>query len=89
MGAGCLDMYRHVNNVFYVQWALDSVSEAMEKGFLPWSIEAVFKAEALAGDRISVLLQAGEEDSWLHSIVRERDGKELTRLRTRWREDFR
>jgi len=85
VGSGCLDMYSHVNHVFYIQWALDSVSPGIESGILPYSIEAVFKAEALAGDRLAVTLQpAGEEGAWLHSIAREEDGKEVTRLRTNW-----
>ena len=86
VGASCLDMYRHVNHVFYIQWALDPVSPGMEKGVLPFSIEAVFKAEAVAGDRLAVALKpAVEEGTWLHSITRENDGKEVTRLRTKWK----
>ena len=83
--SSCLDMYRHVNHVFYIQWALDSVSPGIEKGILPSSIEAVFKAEAVAGDRlIAGIGPGGEEGTWLHSIIREGDGKEVTRLRTKW-----
>ena len=86
VGPGCLDMYSHVNHVFYIQWALDSVSSEVESGTLPVSIEAVFKAEALAGDRLTVAFQPGKEkDTWLHSITREEDEKEVTRLRTKWR----
>jgi acyl-CoA thioesterase FadM len=78
-------MYRHVNHVHYIQWALDSVFPGIESGALPRSVEAVFKAEALAGDRLTVSLQAGdEEDTWLHAIKREEDGREVTRLRTKW-----
>jgi len=85
VGSGCLDMYSHVNHVFYIQWALDSVSSEGENKALPFSIEAVFKAEAVAGDRLTIALQPGEkEGTWLHSIIREEDGKELTRLRTKW-----
>lgn len=87
VSASCLDMYRHVNHAFYIQWALDSVMPGIEKGILPFSIEAVFKGEAVARDRLVVALQpTGEEGAWLHSITREGDGKEVTRLRTRWKE---
>lgn len=85
--SSCLDMYRHVNHVFYIQLALDSVSPGIESGILPVSIEAVFKAEAVTGDRLVAALQPTEEGgTWLHSIVREGDGKEVTRLRTKWKE---
>ena len=78
-------MYRHVNHVFYIQWALDSVLPGIEKGVLPFSIEAVFKGEAVAGDQLVVALQSTKEkDTWLHSITRETDDKEVTRLRTKW-----
>lgn len=87
VGSSCLDMYRHVNHVFYIQWALDSVSPGMEKGLLPFSIEAVFKTEAVAGDRLVAGLQPGKEKgTWLHSITRENDKKEVARLRTKWKE---
>jgi acyl-ACP thioesterase len=83
--SSCLDMYRHVNHVFYIQWALDSVLPGIEKGVLPFSIEAVFKGEAVAGDQLVVALQSTEEEgAWLHSITRETDDKEVTRLRTKW-----
>jgi acyl-ACP thioesterase len=84
--SSCLDMYTHVNHVFYVQWALDFVSPGIENGILPFSIEAVFKAEAVAGDRLFTALEPTQEaGTWLHSITREGDGKEVTRLRTKWR----
>ncbi len=83
--SSCLDMYRHVNHAFYIQWALDSVIPGIEKGILPYSIEAVFKGEAVAGDRLVVTLQPTEEGAtWLHSLTREGDGKEVARLRTKW-----
>jgi acyl-ACP thioesterase len=87
--SSCLDMYTHVNHVFYIQWALDSVSPGIESGILPYSIEAVFKEEAVAGDRLVTALGPTEEEgTWLHSIIREGDGKEVTRLRTKWKTLF-
>jgi len=86
VGSSCLDMYTHVNHVFYIQWALDSVSPGIENGILPFSIEAVFKAEAVAGDRlVAALGPTKTTGTWLHSITREVDGKEVARLRTKWR----
>jgi len=86
--SSCMDMYRHVNHVFYILWALDSVLPGIERGNLPFSIEAVFKGEGVAGDKLVVALQSGEEEgTWLHSITREEDGKEISRLRTKWGKD--
>ena len=86
--SSCLDMYRHVNHAFYIQWALDSVLPGIESGVLPFSIEAAFKAEAVAEDRLVAALQPTEEGgTWLHFITRASDGKEVTRLRTKWRKE--
>jgi acyl-ACP thioesterase len=84
--ASSLDMYRHANHVFYIQWALDSVSPGIESGILPVSVEASFRASVLSGDRLVVTVQPAEEaHTYLHSILRGGDGREVTRLRTRWK----
>lgn len=83
-----LDMNRHVNNAVYVGWALDSSPEESTAVQGPVEIEVGFRAEALAGDTV-IARCAPEPDaapgSILHEIVREQDGKELARLRTRWK----
>ena len=82
-----LDMNRHVNNAVYVGWALESASEEVAETRRPVDIEVGFRAEALAGDTVLARCapDAGADSGrFLHEIIRERDGKELARLRISW-----
>jgi medium-chain acyl-[acyl-carrier-protein] hydrolase len=90
-----LDLNRHVNNVVYIQWALEAVPEDVLTRRRPVELEVSYRAEAFYGD--AVLSRAGADPGhisapagdrsgpvFLHQIVNARTGAELTRLRTRW-----
>lgn len=83
--AGCIDMYRHANHVNSFQWAMDSISPGFQSTMEIASAEAFFRAEILEGDRLTVSTAPAGENSFLHFIVREGDGVEVTRLKTVWR----
>lgn len=78
-----IDRNLHANHASYLSWALECVPEATWRASRPCSIEVNYLAECRHGD--AVLGRAAEEDgAWVHALVREGDGKELARLRTRW-----
>jgi medium-chain acyl-[acyl-carrier-protein] hydrolase len=82
-----LDMNRHVNHTVYVEWALETVPREILRGFRPVEIEVGYRAEAFYGDTVLVRTEiVGSENSacFLHQLINERDGKELTRLKTIW-----
>lgn len=82
-----LDSNQHVNNTVYAGWALEAVPDEVADGCLT-ELEIAFRAEALYGDSIvsrCAVVEAGEESCCLHQIIKEQDGRELARLRTRWR----
>ena len=82
-----LDMNRHVNNAVYVGWALETAPVAVAENCRPVDIEVGFRAEALTGDTVLVRCapDAGAGAArFLHEIVRQADGRELTRLRVSW-----
>ena len=83
-----LDLNRHVNHMVYVGWALDAVPDELAERHMPVSLEIGFRAEALAGEEVTVSSactgDAGEI-LVIHRIA-SADGRELTRLRTRWRQ---
>jgi acyl-CoA thioesterase FadM len=82
-----LDTNQHVNNTVYAGWALEAVPDEVASGCLT-ELEIAFRAEALYGDSVisrCAVVEAGEESCCLHQIIKEQDGKELARLRTRWR----
>jgi medium-chain acyl-[acyl-carrier-protein] hydrolase len=90
-----LDLNKHVNNVVYIQWALEAVPEDVLTRRRPVELEVSYRAEAFYGD--AVLSRAGADPGaatspagstsgpvFLHQIVNARTGAELTRLRTGW-----
>ncbi|MCP4135713.1 MAG: hypothetical protein GY754_32395 [bacterium] len=81
-----LDINRHVNNSLYIAWALESIQPDIIRGLRPLDIEVAFKGEALYGDSVLSRVRSvnNQPGVFLHSLIREKDGKELTRLRTSW-----
>lgn len=83
-----LDVNRHVNNAVYVEWALEAVPADTWNQLRPYEVEAEFIAMAFQGDTVAVEVEelpSKDGRSFLHRITRPADGRELTRLRSRWR----
>lgn len=82
-----LDMNRHANNVSVIGWALDALPDEVVLGSSLAGLEIEFRTEAVRGDRIAVEVQrtSGKSATFLHRLVRERDGREVARARTVWR----
>ncbi len=82
---GDLDAARHVNNTRYLDWALETVPDALAARRHPASIEIVFRRESVRGDVVRSRSHPLDADGRIaHSLVRERDGEELTRATTTW-----
>jgi len=83
-----LDLNRHVNNAVYAAWALEVIpTEVMEECRLE-ELEIAFRAEARYGESILSRVAELPDDSghsFLHQIMEKEEGKELTRLRTVWK----
>lgn len=82
-----IDINNHVNNVVYAEWALETVPEETAVGCRLLEIEIAYRGEALYGDTVVARSSAFPDDesaAFLHQIVRQGDGAELTRLITRW-----
>jgi medium-chain acyl-[acyl-carrier-protein] hydrolase len=82
-----VDLNRHVNNALYIEWARESVPEDILSNSRPMGIEVAFRDEAVYGDKVISQTQQLDNDPqpcFLHKMVREKDRKELTRLRTIW-----
>ena len=82
-----LDINQHVNNVSFVEWVLESVPTRVLNTSVPTELEINFLAEAFYGDHILAAChgQDANQTSFLHSIIRQKDGQELARARTVWR----
>ena len=89
-----LDMNKHINNVYYFQWALDTLPEEILNNFLVSEFDILFKNECLLGEK--VIAQAQEvidektnvhqdigntQKTLIHKIIKEKDGKEVIQAR--------
>ena len=84
-----VDRNHHVNNVRYLDWILESIPEDVRTGMRLADIEMLFRAESFRNDRIGVRTMPEEEQDgpahgFVHSLVREADGRELVRARSVW-----
>ena len=83
-----IDSNKHVNNVKYVDWAIDSLKKDILMKYSLNYIEILFQRECYYGDTIKASYQIKEENDQqvivIHKIEDE-EGKELTLLRTSWK----
>lgn len=79
-----LDINRHVNNTVYVDWALETRPSELIGKFRPAAVEVSYRGEANYGDRVLSRAKQLDTTTSLHQLLRESDGRELTRLRITW-----
>lgn len=82
-----LDLNRHVNNIVYIQWALESVPKDILLEKRPLEVEAAYKSEAFRGETVQSRIQRKDQKGnlgYLHQIVNPTKESELSRLRTLW-----
>lgn len=84
-----LDLSHHVNNVRYVEWALEAVPDSVRDARSLYRLDVQFRAESVYGDTVrSACSPADSTDGTFllgHEVTRQRDGHLLARARTVWR----
>jgi acyl-ACP thioesterase len=78
------DFNDHVNNVHYLEWALESVPEEYRRRAVA-AADIVFRQEAKAGDELESRTEIVSPDLLHHAIVRLSDGALLATCETVWR----
>ncbi len=79
-----IDVNLHVTNTSYLGWAIDSVPREVWRTRRVSGVEAHYLAEGRDEGEVVVRLAPDGDGAFVHSILREEDGKELARLRTAW-----
>ncbi len=81
-----IDMHHHVNNTNYMEWILDSYPLEMHQNYHVHTLQMNYLAESAHGDEISVHTETvGDVPlTFVHSVFREKDGRELCRARASW-----
>ncbi|XEO76119.1 hypothetical protein WKT22_01140 [Candidatus Lokiarchaeum ossiferum] len=83
-----LDIYRHVNNVKYIEWAFNEVKPEIYKLYIPSSVEINFLKELRLGESFCVQTEYLEGSSELvikHLIYKEESGVKIAQLQTSWK----
>ena len=82
-----LDINQHVNNVSFVEWLVESIPVRVLNAAVLAELEVNFLAEAFYEDHILAAChpQDSQNASFHHSLIRQQDGQELVRARTKWR----
>ena len=80
-----LDINMHVNNVRYIQWALDAYPLEFRMKNEMESVEVNYISESLPGDEVFIEIFNQEDDCFIHSVKRQNDKRELCRVRVKWR----
>ncbi len=82
-----LDINEHVNNVTFIEWAVEAVPGNIQRSHFPAELQISFQAESRFGDRIISKIEMIESDKsirFFHSLCREKDGKEVATAMTHW-----
>lgn len=79
-----LDFNQHLNNVFYLQWILESVpDELLEYGQLQ-QMDIIYKLECKWKEVVTCETQILGSGHLLHRLIRQSDGKLLSVAETKW-----
>lgn len=79
-----LDFNQHLNNVFYLQWILETVPDNLLLNGQLASMDIIYKLESKWKEELICETQMVNEGHLLHRLVRKSDGKQLSLAETKW-----
>ncbi|MBW6411799.1 acyl-[acyl-carrier-protein] thioesterase [Clostridium weizhouense] len=83
-----IDSNKHVNNVKYIEWAMEAVPLEVVKDYELSRIKVIFEKETTYGDKISATAtveQVDENSLKSYHKIRNNEGIELTILEAEWK----
>jgi len=81
-----MDTNKHVNNIRYLQWLMESIPEEILDNYYLYAIDGRFISEAQYGDVIvSLTKKDSEENSFVHTIHVKGEDKVCATGKTEWR----
>jgi acyl-ACP thioesterase len=82
-----VDSNKHVNNIRYFHWLIESLPDAILDGYLLETINAKFYSEAKYGERIQVYADRDlENKTFMHTMKSKIDNKLFVIAHTKWKE---
>jgi len=81
-----LDFNQHVNNIIYLQWALENTPMDIQTRLLPAQVDIHFSGDAHLGDHIKCFSQKVDHNpTFVHQIMHTEKKIKLTLIQTRWK----
>jgi len=81
------DLYRHVNNVKYIQWCAEALPFDFLKSHVLHEIDINFRAEANFGDTlISKAMKGTNDGEFYHAITDSTGTRDLVRMKSVWKQ---
>lgn len=80
-----LDFNRHVNNIKYLDWLIDSVPVEIRRDHIIHNIEINYLLAAAFGDVVISEIKMSDPFIFNHNLYRENDGKSLLKAITKWK----
>ena len=81
---GDLDMHKHVNNLRYVEWMINSLPGEFLSTHRLREMEINYMSEASDKDEIAVSYADKGKSNFFHKIIKMKDNQEICRARTVW-----
>ena len=80
-----IDINRHVNNVSYIKWLIESIPNLFLQKHKPESLDIVFRSECSLGDSINMLTHSFENEKIFFHKLTSHDNKELIIAKSKWK----
>jgi len=80
-----LDFNHHLNNVFYLQWILETVPDELLTQAELSQIDIIYKMECQWKEEVICETQLIHPYHLLHRLIRTSDGKQLSLAETKWK----
>ena len=79
-----IDMNLHANNAAYLSWLVEALPEPIWHDYRLATAEVQYVAECRYDSVVLTRAAHVAPGTYEHAVVRQEDGKELVRARTRW-----
>jgi medium-chain acyl-[acyl-carrier-protein] hydrolase len=81
-----IDMNRHVNNIKYLQWVMESIPDEIMDNYYLHTIDGRFITEAQYGDKVRSFTETdGDPYSFVHNIKVETNDRVCAAAKTVWK----
>jgi len=79
-----LDFNMHLNNIYYLQWVLETLPDNIMQQYQLKEMNVLYKLECKWKEEVVCETEQLDEAHFRHRLVRQSDGKEVVQAETKW-----